>query len=73
MYEKAKIFIPQIQKTFEETLIFHNEMIQQKIQFITEELPLLESYILEKKNIIIDIKDCLEIKQRQCLIEYIKN
>ena len=50
MYEKAKVFIPQIQKTFEETLIYHNEMIQQKIQFITEELPLLKNYIFEKKN-----------------------
>ena len=45
MYEKAKAFIPEIQKTFEETLIFHNEMIQQKIQFITEELPIVESEI----------------------------
>lgn len=50
MYEKAKSFIPDIQKTFEETLTFHNEMIHQKIQFITEELPLLEKTIQVKKN-----------------------
>lgn len=50
MYEKAKAFIPEIQKTFEDTLVFHNEMIQQKIQFITEELPLLEIQIKELKE-----------------------
>ncbi len=47
MYEKAKIFIPNIQKTFEETLVFHNEMIKQKVQFITEELPTIEREINE--------------------------
>jgi hypothetical protein len=36
MYEKAKAFMPNIQKTFEDTLAFHNEMIHQKIQFITD-------------------------------------
>lgn len=50
MYEKAKAFIPEIQKTFEDTLVFHNEMIQQKIQFITEELPFLESQIQAGKR-----------------------
>ena len=50
MYEKAKAFIPDIQKTFEDTLVFHNEMIQQKIQFITEELPLLEIQIQDRKR-----------------------
>lgn len=50
MYEKAKVFIPNIQRTFEETLIFHNEMIQQKIQFITEELPKLQQEISEEKR-----------------------
>lgn len=52
MYEKAKAFIPEIQKTFEDTLVFHNEMIQQKIQFITEELPLLEIQIQDRKRIL---------------------
>ena len=45
MYEKAKSFIPNIQKTFEETVSFHNEMIQQKIAYVTEELPSLEQEI----------------------------
>lgn len=45
MYEKAKSFIPNIQKKFEETVSFHNEMIQQKIAYVTEELPSLEQEI----------------------------
>ncbi len=50
MYEKAKSFLPQLQKTFEETIAFHNEMIQQKIVFITEELPQIEKEINESKR-----------------------
>ncbi|MEK7990392.1 MAG: DUF2326 domain-containing protein [Thiotrichaceae bacterium] len=50
MYEKAKSFIPDIQKTFEDTLTFHNEVIQKKIQFITEELPSLEQEIAQKAS-----------------------
>jgi uncharacterized protein YydD (DUF2326 family) len=52
MYEKAKAFIPNIQKTFEDTLTFHNEMIHQKVQFITEELPQLEKSINENKRLL---------------------
>ena len=50
MYERAKTFIPNIQKTFEETLNFHNEMIQQKILFITEEIPELERKTIQLKR-----------------------
>ncbi len=45
MYAKAKSFIPDIQRTFEDTLIFHNKMIEQKISFISEELPDLDAAI----------------------------
>lgn len=50
MYEKAKAYIPTIQKSFEDTLAFHNEMITQKVLFITEELPQLEKEINETKR-----------------------
>jgi len=50
MYEKAKSFIPDIQKTFEETISFHNKMIHQKVAYITEELPLLENEIRQIKR-----------------------
>jgi len=52
MYDKAKSLIPNVQKTFEQTLSFHNEMIQQKISYITEELPSLDYEInKEKRNL----------------------
>lgn len=50
MYEKAKSFIPNIQKTFEETVKFHNEMINQKVAYIIEELPALENEINQNKR-----------------------
>lgn len=50
MYEKAKSFIPNIHRTFEETVSFHNEMIQQKVAYITEELPALENEINQLKR-----------------------
>lgn len=50
MYEKAKSFIPNIQKTFEETVTFHNEMINQKVAYIIEELPTLENEINQNKR-----------------------
>ena len=45
-----KAYIPNIQKTFEETLSFHNEMIQEKIKYITEELPNLNREFNEEKR-----------------------
>jgi len=50
IYEKAKSFIPDLQKTFEETITFHNKMIRQKVDYITEELPLLENEIRQIKR-----------------------
>lgn len=38
-YESASTFVPDLQKTFEEFLLFHNSMIDNKIKYITEELP----------------------------------
>ena len=42
IYQQAKAFIPNVQKSFEETLTFHNQMINEKMKFITQELPGLE-------------------------------
>lgn len=38
IYEEAKVYTPNLQKTFEDMLIFHNKMIQNKIDFIKEPL-----------------------------------
>lgn len=45
-YNEAKKLIPSIQKTFEETIEFHNQMITEKINYITTEIPEINS----KKN-----------------------
>lgn len=50
LYEEAKIILPQIHKTFSDTLKFHNQMVEEKIKFITEELPGLESSIDEMRR-----------------------
>lgn len=46
LYLEAKSLIPSIQKSYEETLIFHNQMVKEKIRYITKELPGLENSLL---------------------------
>jgi uncharacterized protein YydD (DUF2326 family) len=50
LYKEAKILNPSIQKSFEETLNFHNSMLSEKINFITEELPILIESIISKRR-----------------------
>ena len=49
LYEEAKILIPNLQKTFEETLTFHNQMLNEKREFMLQELPEIE-HQLEENN-----------------------
>jgi uncharacterized protein YydD (DUF2326 family) len=49
LYEKAKSLIPNIQASFEETVKFHNDLIKEKITFITKELPELEKNLTHLK------------------------
>lgn len=64
LYKSAKALIPGLQKTFEETLKFHNDMITQKLKFIGEDLPSLKAnLILDKhalKKLLIDEKNLSE-------------
>ncbi|KQO18051.1 DUF2326 domain-containing protein [Paenibacillus sp. Leaf72] len=39
IYEQANNFIPNLQKTFEDLVSYHNKMIVEKIRFISQELP----------------------------------
>ncbi len=61
LYKKAKSFNPNIQKTFEETLAFHNDIIQKKTHFIIEELPSLEQHISRKNHRL----DSLLVEEKQ--------
>ena len=50
LYSKAKVLVPNLQRTFEDTLLFHNEMLENNIQFISEELPQLEKKHIRRKE-----------------------
>lgn len=41
LYNEAKFLLPDLQKTFEESVSFHNQMIENKLAFITRDLPRL--------------------------------
>lgn len=57
LYEEAKKFVPNIHKSFDDTLKFHNSMIVNKISFITKELPDLESKII---NLELELSELLK-------------
>ncbi|MDI1298385.1 DUF2326 domain-containing protein [Methylotenera sp.] len=52
IYAEAKTLIPSIQKSFEDTLAFHNSMVLEKFKYITTELPDLNDEIRLEENTI---------------------
>ena len=50
IYEQATNKIDTIQKSFEDLVEYHNQMIEEKSKFITKELPELEQNIKQKEN-----------------------
>ena len=52
IYNQAKINIDSIQKSFEEMVQYHNQMIQEKANYITKELPALLKKIDEKNKVL---------------------
>lgn len=57
IYEQASNVLGKLQKSFEDMVIYHNNMIAEKKKFISTELPALERKI-EQKNA--DLKELLE-------------
>lgn len=55
IYQQATTQISGIQKTFEDLVNYHNQMIVEKVRFITQELPQLESNIQGKKAQLINL------------------
>lgn len=55
LYDEVSTNISQIHKTFEELVLYHNKMIQEKIKFISSELPILKSTISEKQTELSDL------------------
>lgn len=39
LYREAKRLLPDLQKTFEQSVAFHNQMVENKLAFITRDLP----------------------------------
>ncbi len=56
LYEKAKSLITNIQVSFEDTVKFHNDLISEKLEYITKELPDIESQIRKIKSEIINLR-----------------
>lgn len=56
LYERANSFIQNIQVSFEDTVKFHNDLLSEKLKFITRELPVLEKQILEAKSKLIALQ-----------------
>ncbi|TKC01729.1 DUF2326 domain-containing protein [Pedobacter cryotolerans] len=53
LYEKAKSLISNIQVSFEDTVKFHNDLISEKLEYITKELPEIDQQIRKIKSEII--------------------
>lgn len=56
LYEKAKSLISNIQVSFEDTVKFHNDLISEKLEYITKELPEIEQQIRNIKSEIIVLR-----------------
>jgi uncharacterized protein YydD (DUF2326 family) len=52
LYEKAEALIPNIQVSFEGTVKFHNDLISEKLKYITKELPELQKSITKANSAI---------------------
>lgn len=50
LYEKAQSLITNIQVSFEDTVKFHNDLISEKLEYITKELPEIEQQIRKSKS-----------------------
>lgn len=61
IYEQACSFIPEIQRSFEELVSYHNQMLVNKTKFMTQELPELEE---KTQSIQARVKQLREVESR---------
>lgn len=47
LYKQAKVIIPGLQKSYEDIVVFHNQMISEKIHYVKEELPSLQDKLIK--------------------------
>ncbi len=56
LYEKAKSLIGKLHVSFEDTVKFHNDLISEKLEYISKELPEIEQQIKKTKAEIISLR-----------------
>jgi uncharacterized protein YydD (DUF2326 family) len=73
LYQKAQSLIPDVQVSFEDTLKFHNDLISEKLKYITKELPELQKSINKTNSAIYNLrimeKELTERLQKQGITE----
>lgn len=47
LYAQANVFLPNLQKTYDETVAFHNQMVHEKMHFIADELPTIDAQLIK--------------------------
>lgn len=57
IYEQASSFIPQMQRSFEELVSYHNQMLVNKTKFMTQELPELEGRIQNLQSRVYQLRE----------------
>ena len=72
IYQQATNQVSNIQKTFNDLVTFHNEMINEKVKFIKEELPQLKQNIKGKRDqlskLLLEEKSLISIINKMTLI-----
>jgi uncharacterized protein YydD (DUF2326 family) len=56
LYKQAQAFIPNIQVSFEDTVKFHNDLISEKLKYITKDLPDLQKSINKVKSRLLKLR-----------------
>ena len=64
LYKKAKVLIPSLQVSFEQTVQFHNDLLTEKLAYITRELPTINQQ-LKSLNISLEEHRTKEISLTQ--------
>lgn len=57
IYEQASRFIPEMQRSFDELVTYHNQMLVNKTKYMTQELPVLEENILRLQEMVGQLRE----------------
>lgn len=55
VYNQAKTFIPELHKSFQDLVNYHNRMLENRVSFIAQELPELETKITTLQDMVSDL------------------